>query len=91
MNVAFFAMEIKFLLSGKLNMAAAATGEVITGIEVELFFAIILWACAYFGNAGIHNTTLGDTLGIPPGSKCPLHYICEFKYDFFIGLSLALL
>ena len=87
MNFVFYGMEMKLTLTGILTMQAS---DDLGPVEVELLLSIVLFLMAYFGSSGL-NTTVGETMGIPAGSPCPLHVVCEFKWGFFLGIALCLL
>lgn len=46
MNIAFYGMEIRYKLTGKLVMTI---GE-ISSVEVELICSILMCCCGYYGN-----------------------------------------
>ena len=86
-NFVFYGMETKLTLTGSLMMQVS---DDIGPVESELMFSLILFGMAYFGTSGLHKT-VGETFGVPAGSPCPLHVVCEYKWGFFLGLALCLL
>ena len=67
-------MEMKYAMTGELNMAV---GEEITSVEFELLFSLLCICFGIYGQEGLQKT-IGSTLGIPAGSACPLHIVCEY-------------
>mgnify|MGYP001227947126 CR=1 FL=1 len=52
LNVVFFCMEMRYMLTGELVMAV---GE-ISSVEFELFFTILLIVFGIYGNDGMEKT-----------------------------------
>lgn len=80
MNVVFFVMELRYVTSGELVMTIGDIGNV----EFELIFTIMLGALGIFGNEGLQKT-IGYSFGVAPGSKCPIHLICEYQWCSVVG------
>lgn len=72
-NSVFFAMEMRYVITGELVMQV---GE-LSSVEVELLFSLAAIYMGIYGNEGLQNT-IGQTFGIKAGSACPLHIICEY-------------
>ena len=66
-------MEMRNKITGTLVMNI---GE-LSPVELELAFTIALVLPGIFGNE-ILGHTIGQSLGIPEGSACPLHAICGY-------------
>ena len=81
LNSVFFAMEIKYTITGKLVMDI----DDISPVEVETLLAIILVSMGTFGDSFL-TQTIGSAFGIPSGSKCPLHVVCDYQWSTLIGV-----
>jgi len=86
LNSVFYAMEIKYNITGELVMAV---GE-FSSVEFELLFSILSISYGVFGNAGMYKT-IGESLGIASGSACPLHIVCEYQWITILGVALCML
>jgi len=86
LNCVFFAMELKYVITGQLVLVV---GE-LSGIEFELAFSLIFLAMGVFGSEGLQST-IGYTFGIPACSNCPLHMICVYKWGSILEVILCLL
>ena len=80
-------MEIKFIITGKLNMIA---GEM-SALELETAFGISMVVLGFYGNVSEVDMTVGETLGLAADSKCPIHVIGNYTWRFFISCFLMLL
>lgn len=87
LNTVFFAMEMRRAITGDLVMTVA---DEIGPVEFELFFTISAILFGIYGNDGLHKT-IGESLGIPPGSACPLHAICEYEWQTPFSILLCCL
>ena len=76
LNFIFFMMETKYTITGKLNMVA---GEM-SAIELETAFAISMIVLGFVGNVNGVDVTVGETLGLAPESKCPIHAIGHYTW-----------
>ena len=85
LNFVFYAMEMRNKITGNLIMNV---GE-LSPCELELMFSISLILSGIFGTEFLGKTP-GDYLGIPPGSKCPLHVVCEYQLRDIWGCFLFL-
>lgn len=85
LNFVFYAMEMRNKITGNLVMNV---GE-LSPCELELMFSISLILSGIFGTEFLGKTP-GDYLGIPPGSKCPLHVVCEYQLRDIWGCFLFL-
>ena len=85
MNSVFFAMEMRYAITGELVMAV---GEV-SSVEAELLFSLTLIYTGVYGQEGLQKT-IGQSFGVEAGSPCPLHVICEYKWVTVLGFVLCL-
>ena len=85
MNFIFYAMEIKFIITGKLNMIASGD---ISAVELETAFAISMFVLGFVGEVSWVDTTVGAALGLAPDSKCPIHVFGKYTWRFYISCFL---
>lgn len=81
----FFSMEVRNVVTGKLVMQI----DELSPVELEIIFSITCWLLGYYGRDGLYKT-VGESFGIPAGSNCPLHVLCEYQWIFIIGVILGI-
>lgn len=86
LNFVFFAMEMRFKITGSLVMAIGEMGPV----ELEFAFSLALILQGIFGNDYL-LMTVGESLGIPSGSACPLHAAVDVYWRTILGCFLFLM
>ena len=77
-NIAFYGMEMKFIICGDLQMIVAA--EDLGPVEIELFITSCYLLGAFFGADGLQNS-IGSTFGLDSDNA-----LLQAKWAFIIGI-----
>lgn len=62
-----------------------------SAVELETIFGLSMIILGFVGNVSSVDITVGETLGLNPDSKCPIHVFGKFTYRFYISCFLNLL
>ena len=73
-------MEMRYKMTGQLVMNL---GD-FSSVELELIVSITLVLQGIFGNEYL-SSTVGESLGIAAGSKCPLHMVVDVYWRTILG------
>lgn len=82
-NIAFYGMEMKFVICGDLQMIVAA--EDLGPVEIELFLTSCFAFGAIFGAEGMQST-IGTTFGIESDNL-----LYQTKWAFVLGIFVVFL